>query len=221
VRPPRRTAHQYRCPGPFGGDQYGQAMLWQLTVAGFEPLLQPYFTEMSGITYPRDPSSSTVNVIMTDHGNFAHIQKVVIGTYHPAIPLHTQTLIPRTGATPKGSKIIVAWAVSSPRPVTGVQFVVTGGSLTDRVVGTAVRTPFGWTAIWDTTTIPNGVYTLQSVATEAGGATAMSRPIDMTTGRPEQAVRLRDGGLFSHRPGAGCSQPGLREECGGSGSAEA
>lgn len=63
--------------------EYGQAILWQLTAAGFEPLLQPYFTELTGITYPRDPSSPTVNLIMTDGGSRSHIQKVVIGTYHP------------------------------------------------------------------------------------------------------------------------------------------
>lgn len=33
--------------------QYGQAILWQLTAAGFEPLMQPFFTSWSGITFPR------------------------------------------------------------------------------------------------------------------------------------------------------------------------
>lgn len=161
--------------------QYGQAMLWQLTVAGFEPLLQPYFTDMSGLTYRQDPSSPTVNVIMTDHGDYADIQTVVIGTYHPPpIPLHTQILIPRAGATIRGVKAFDASATSLPRPVTRVQFVVTGGLLTDHVVGTAVPTLIGWIAKWDTATVLNGPYTVQRVATEAGGTQATSPPIAVT-----------------------------------------
>ena len=58
--------------------------------------------------------------------------------------------------------------------VTGVQFEVTGGSLSGHVVGTAGATIYGWIALWDTTTVPNGSYTLQSVATETGGTTATS-----------------------------------------------
>lgn len=42
----------------------GQAILWQLTAAGYEPLLrQPFFTLATGITYPRDPSP-TVTVFV-------------------------------------------------------------------------------------------------------------------------------------------------------------
>jgi len=61
--------------------QYGQAILWQLTTAGYEPLMQPFFTRLSGIAYPRDRSSPTVNVIMTDASYSAQIQKVVIGSH--------------------------------------------------------------------------------------------------------------------------------------------
>jgi hypothetical protein len=60
---------------------YGQAMLWQLTINGYEPTMQRYFTDVSGITYQRDKSSPTVNVIMTGGEFFSHIQRVVIGPY--------------------------------------------------------------------------------------------------------------------------------------------
>ena len=80
---------------------YGQAILWQLTVAGFEPLMQQFFfTELSGIPYPRDRSSPTVNVIMADDGWSSQIQKVVIGTYSPPTK-HPSTgvLLPSNRAT--------------------------------------------------------------------------------------------------------------------------
>ena len=79
----------------------------------------------------------------------------------------------------RGSEPLDALAASSPRPVTRVQFVVTGGSLTDHVVATAARILIGWGVKWDTASVSNGSYTLQSVATEAGGTTVLSPPIDV------------------------------------------
>ena len=54
--------------------------------------------------------------------------------------------------------------------VSGVQFELSGGSLSDQVVATATLTLYGWIAEWDTTAVPNGTYTLQSVATAAANA---------------------------------------------------
>jgi hypothetical protein len=48
---------------------------------GFRPLMEPFFTELSGIIFPRDRSSPTVNVIMTNDKWSSVIQDVVIGSY--------------------------------------------------------------------------------------------------------------------------------------------
>ena len=62
-----------------------------------------------------------------------------------------------------------------------MQFEVTGGSLSDHVVGTAGATIYGCgTRCGNTNTVPNGSYTLQSVATETGGTTATSPGITVT-----------------------------------------
>ena len=45
------------------------------------------------------------------------------------------------------------------------------------MVATASPTIYGWLASWNTTTVPNGTYTLQSVASYAGGVSAASAPI--------------------------------------------
>ena len=79
-------------------------------------------------------------------------------------PLQSQVLVPSNGSSVSGTTVLDA----SARPgvtVSGVQFELSGGSLSDQVVGTATLTPYGWIAEWDTTTVPNGTYTLQSVAT--------------------------------------------------------
>ena len=58
-----------------------------------------------------------------------------------------------------------------------MQYEVSGGSLSNVVIATATPTIFGWLASWNTTTVPNGPYTLQSVASYAGGVSGTSAPI--------------------------------------------
>jgi len=74
---------------PFGPEdyveyQYGQAILWRLTAAGFETRMQPFFTALSGIPNPKSASSRTVNVIMSRDSWSSVVQKVVIGRYRAA-----------------------------------------------------------------------------------------------------------------------------------------
>jgi hypothetical protein len=64
--------------------------------------------------------------------------------------------------------------------VTRVQYEVTGGSLTNSVIATATPTIYGWLASWNTTTVSNGTYALQSVASYAGGVSAPSAPITIS-----------------------------------------
>jgi hypothetical protein len=96
------------------------------------------------------------------------------------LPLHTAVLVPSNGATLSGSSAVLDASASGTSDVTGVQFVVTGGSLSNQVVGTASATLYGWIALWDTNNVPNGSYTLSSVATEVGGTTATSTGITVT-----------------------------------------
>jgi hypothetical protein len=153
------TPLTYLSPEGYVEYQYGQAILWQLTAAGFEPLMQPFFTKLSGITYPRDRTSPTVNVIMTDDKWSSQIQKVVIGSYNP--PLTTTVVLPSDGATVSGPQGLAATTSAG---VTQVQFEVTGGDLNNSVIATATPTEDGWLARWMTTNVPDGTYTLRSVA---------------------------------------------------------
>jgi hypothetical protein len=99
-------------------------------------------------------------------------------------PLNTELLIPSAGATLSGQKAVLDAVASGTSPITGIQFVLSGGSLTDQVVGTAVPTPYGYIALWDTTGVANGSYTLQSEATETGGTTALSAGIAVVVDNP-------------------------------------
>jgi hypothetical protein len=95
-------------------------------------------------------------------------------------PLSTKVLVPSNGATLSGSAVLDA-SVTAPGSVTAVTFDLSGGSLpTQVVVATAVDTMFGWIAKWNTASVANGTYRLQSVVTETGGSTASSPKVSIT-----------------------------------------
>ena len=89
----------------------------------------------------------------------------------------TSILLPSNGATLSGSQYLDASAASG---VIQVQFEVTGGSLHDQTVSTATPTQYGWIAGWNTTSVPDGTYTLQSFASYSGGVTGTSSGITIT-----------------------------------------
>jgi YVTN family beta-propeller protein len=99
-------------------------------------------------------------------------------------------IIPSNHATISGTAQDLD-ATASPA-VTQVQFEITGGTLTDSVIATATKpTIYGWIAQWDTTTVANGTYTLQSVGSYAGGADSVfSPPITLTVNNPPPSTTV-------------------------------
>ena len=49
-----------------------------------------------------------------------------------------------------------------------MQYELTGGTLSDQVIATSTKTMYGWIGAFNSTSVPNGTYTLQSVATFGG-----------------------------------------------------
>ena len=89
-------------------------------------------------------------------------------------------LIPSSsGATLSGNALVDATAADA-GGVAKVQFALTGGSLNQTVVGTAVLTLYGYLFELNTTTVPNGSYTLQSVASDSAGNTGYSAGVPVT-----------------------------------------
>jgi hypothetical protein len=93
----------------------------------------------------------------------------------------TFVAIPSNNATVSGTSQILDAGASS--GVTQVQYEITGGTLTDSVIATATPTIYGWLAKWNTTTVANGTYTLQSVAT-ANEVNGTSAPISIAVNNP-------------------------------------
>ena len=86
----------------------------------------------------------------------------------------TAIVLPGTSATLSGSAFLDATASSR---VTGVSYELSGNGLSDRVFTTGATTIYGWLAEWNTKTVPDGTYTLESVASYAGGESGTSPPV--------------------------------------------
>lgn len=87
---------------------------------------------------------------------------------------------PQTGATLSGGYWLVAQAASDNAAVTKVEFRVTGGLLRSSLIGTGTKSPVGWLAHWNTATVGNGTYEMQSVAYDSAGKSIRSKPIWIT-----------------------------------------
>ncbi len=93
-------------------------------------------------------------------------------------PPTTTILVPSGGSTVKGDAVALDASASS--GVSKVSYELTGGSLTDSVIASAAPTEYGWLAEWNSQSVPDGTYTLQSVASYAGGVSGPSPGITIT-----------------------------------------
>jgi hypothetical protein len=93
-------------------------------------------------------------------------------------PPSTAVLAPSDGSTIKGNSVVLDAGATS--GVSHVTFELTGGSLTNAVIATATPTVYGWLAQWNSQSVPDGTYTLQSVASYAGGVSGASPGITVT-----------------------------------------
>ena len=112
--------------------------------------------------------------------------------------------IPANGTSVSGNSAVLDASASSPEGMSTVKFEVSGGSLSDQVVATASPTIYGWIGSWNTTAVPNGLYTLQSVATDDDGTTVTSAPITVTVDNqaPSTAVLIPSNGAVKSGTGA-------------------
>jgi uncharacterized protein YjbI with pentapeptide repeats len=133
-------------------------------------------TPASGSTFPPGPTTVTCQVL-DNNGDTA------TGTFQVHVVPVTQVVLPTGGATLAGIQYLDAQASDGPG-VTKVQFTLTGGTLNHAVIATTAPTQVGWLAKWDTTTVPNGTYTLQSVATDAANNVSQSAPVTITVSNP-------------------------------------
>jgi acetyl esterase/lipase len=122
-------------------------------------------------------SMATYKGGVTAQGGVIAVSPVVTVTVANAPPT-TTVLIPGSGTSLSGTSSLLDASASA--NVTGVTYELAGGSLSDQVIATATPTLYGWVAQWNTTSVPNGTYTLQSVAVYSGGVSGTSPPVTVT-----------------------------------------
>ena len=150
-------------------------------------------TPASGSTFPLFTSTVSCQVVGADDDD------VATGTFtvsvQPTTQYFTRVVLPADGATLTGRPFLDAFAGNA-AGVTKVLFELSGGTLSDQVIATATPTLYGWLAQWNSATVPNGTYSVQSVATDAANDTDTSTPISLTVSNPpaSTAVLIPSGG---------------------------
>ena len=162
----------------------------------------------SGSTFPLFSSTVTCQVLDA-YGDVATATFQVNVT--PTTQFFTRVVLPADGATLAGAPYLDALAADAPG-VTNVVFELSGGpsSLSDQVIATATPTYYGWLAKWNTTSVPNGTYTLQSVATDADNNSDTSTPVSITVDNPLPAPRFWSRPMGQRCPDRPTSTPPLR-----------
>ena len=94
----------------------------------------------------------------------------------------TAVIVPSNNATVSGtaSSLDAGASAATGLTISKVQFVLTGGTYNKTVIGTATASIYGYVYSWNTLSVPNGTYTVQSLATDSVGNTAYSAGITVT-----------------------------------------
>ncbi len=172
------------------GGSYSQTVIGAAT-----PTLYGYIFVWSTIGVPG--GTYTLRSLVTDaDGNTAYSSGITITVDNT--PPATGVLIPSNGAALSGTGAVLDATASASFGVkiATVQFVLTGGSYNKSIIGTATPTLYGYLDTWITTSVPGGIYTLQSLATDAAGNTAYSPGITITVDNapPSTAVLIPSNG---------------------------
>jgi hypothetical protein len=100
-------------------------------------------------------------------------------------------LIPTNGTSVSGTTLLDADAQG---PATNVVFPLSGGTLSKPVIANATNSPYGWIANWDSTTIPDGNYTMSARATNGFGNTADSAGFAVTVANLSTRIVIPSNG---------------------------
>jgi Bacterial Ig domain len=90
----------------------------------------------------------------------------------------TSVRVPSDGATVRGTNVALTANASVPLTyVTRVRFVLSGEGQPTRFIGNQFFPRFSF---WNSTTVPNGTYSLRSLATSGAGRSSYSPAITIT-----------------------------------------
>ena len=154
------------------GGTYSNSVIGSAT-----PTLYGYLNLWNTTTVP--DGSYTLQSLATDSaGNTTYSTGIPITVDNT--PPVTSVIFPASGATLTGTGAFLDATASDNVSVASVVFTLTGGTYSNSVIGSATPSLYGYYNLWDTTTVPNGSYTLQSLATDSAGNTTSSTGVPIT-----------------------------------------
>ncbi len=152
---------------------------------------------LSGTPASGSTGSYPITITATDtHSNTATQSFTLTVAPAPA----TAITVPTTGTDERGTSVTLDASASSSNGISNVQYEITGGTYNKTVIGTATATIYGYVLVWNSTTVPDGTYTVQSVATDTLGNTGTSAGITIVVDNtpPTTAVTLPSSGSAVH-----------------------
>ena len=132
-------------------------------IATGAPTLDGWIGAFATTSFPN--GTYTIRSVVTD-GNGVTASSAPVTVQIENRRLRTRVLLPTPLATVTSGAVLDASAFGR-SPVRWVHFVLTGGRIGRRVVGTGTLTAYGWIAFMDATHVPPGTYTLRSVALDS------------------------------------------------------
>ncbi len=93
-------------------------------------------------------------------------------------PLRAAVTLPRNGSTLHGRQYLDV-AVSDQFDVRKVVYVLSGPGLEANTIATGARTNYGWIGGWNTSTVPNGSYTIEAKVSDSGGRSVTTPPVEV------------------------------------------
>jgi hypothetical protein len=133
------------------------------------------FASLSTVSCPTASSCSAVGTTFVNGTQ----EGVIVSLTPPSATM----LLPSGGSTQSG-KVTLDSAAWDNVAVSSVSYVATGGPDNNTVISAGSPTLYGWLAQWNTTTVPDGTYTIESVATDTEGFSTTSAPITVTVDNP-------------------------------------
>ena len=95
-----------------------------------------------------------------------------------SLPLRAAVNLPRNGSTLHGKQFLDV-KVSDLFDITKVDYVLSGPDREGATFATGFQTNYGWIGRWNTSTVPNGRYTIKAKVSDSGGRTVMTPPIEV------------------------------------------
>jgi hypothetical protein len=93
-------------------------------------------------------------------------------------PLHAAVTLPANGSTLHGREFLDV-AVSDVFDVSKVEYVLTGQGREGVTISSGYQSNYGWIGGWNTSTVPNGSYTIEAIVRDSGGRAVTTLPVEV------------------------------------------